>query len=48
MESYKKRKLLEEKYGKLINIEPFNDSDLKGNQMKSMLNKLLILLTKKG
>ena len=32
MESYKKKKLLEEEYGKLINLKPFNDSDLKENK----------------
>ena len=25
MESYHKRKVLEQKYGKLINLKPFND-----------------------
>ena len=25
MESYHKRKMLEEKYGKLINVKPYND-----------------------
>ena len=52
MESYKK--WLEEHYGKLINVKPFNDSDLKDNKTEkcklapATVAKLLILLTKKG
>ena len=48
MESYQKRKRLsEEKYGKLIQVNPLHDEVSKKNKKKSMLNKLLILLTKK-
>ena len=49
MESYQKRKRrLEETYGKPIQVRLFNDEALKKNKMKHMLNKLLILQTRKG
>ena len=49
MEPYQKRKrLLEERYGKLIQVNLFNDEVLKKSRSKHMLNKLLILLTEKG
>ena len=36
MDSYHKRKkLLEEKYGKLINLKPFNDDDIGKNTIAS-------------
>ena len=49
MESYQTHTLLEEQYGKLINVKLFNDGLLKRNNHETnMLNNLLILQMSKG
>ena len=49
MESYTKRKRLsEETHEKPIQVKLFNDEVLKKAKTKNMLNKLLILQTRKG
>ena len=49
MESYQKRKKrLEETYGKLVQVNTYNDEVLEKTHMMNMLNKLLILQTRKG
>ena len=41
MESYHKKKLLEEKYGKLINVKPFNgDIGIKNNKQHKSVKQL--------
>ena len=48
MESYHKRKMLEDKYGKLIKLKPFNDSDLKENRNKTYISQIADITDEEG
>ena len=50
MESYNKRKkLLEEKYGKLINLKPFNDDNgIIGNKQQKFVKQIIDISDEEG